>query len=188
MTNETHTNATNGPDSAPVPSSLPSLSIRLNSFYNGLDSFNRRSFVKIYKYLWGVVNKQDFNTVSKWWVLRLVAESSGLSPSSLAVLSYLYMASNKGKDVVHSNRIYISGVLPGAIGKTVQRVTWDLKHAGLITRHTLDPSAPYLQRSHSRQPVFIKLTLKGVQCIEGIEKDLNKLLLNSSLDDLTGAQ
>ena len=186
MTNETNTKQASEDLTGSAPSSLPSLSYRLNMFYNGLDNFHRRSFVKIYKYLWGVVTKQNFSTVSKWWVLRLVAESSGLSPSSLAVLSYLYMASNKGRDVVHSNRIYTSGVLPGAIGKTVQRVTWDLKHAGLITRHTLDPSAPYLQRSHSRQPVFIKLTVKGVALIEGIEKDLNKLLLNSSLDDLTG--
>jgi len=187
MVKETNANQANSHGSAPPFPPLPTLSPQLNVLYNSLNDDMRRIFVKIYSYLWGVVNDQGCSgVVSKWWVLRLVAESAGLPPSSFAVLSYLYMTTNKGRKLIRSKYIYLAGVLPGAVPKTVQRVVWDLKHAGLITRHTRNPDEPYLQRSHSRQPVFLKLTYKGVALIEGIEQDLNKLLLNTSFNDLTG--
>jgi Fe2+ or Zn2+ uptake regulation protein len=171
--------------------SVPSLSTSLQTFYNMLTQDNQRALVKVYRYLWGVVNNHNikhYGIVSSWWVLRIAAESSGLAPSSLAVLSYLYMMTNKGKVYIHADHVYNSGVLPGALAKTVQRVLWDLKHAGYITRHTKDPGQPYSQRAqHNKQPIFICLTRKGVQCIEGLEKDLYKILLNTSLDDITGA-
>ncbi len=171
--------------------SLPSLSKSLILSYQVLGDDMKRLFVKMYKYLWGIVNLYSVRScgvVSYHWLLNKVAASSSLAPSSLAVLSYLYMMTNKGKRLIHSDIIYNSGVLPGALPVTVGRVLWDLKHAGYITRHTKDFNQPYSQRAqHNKQPVFICLCPAGVRVIENITKDINNLLLNTSLDDLTGA-
>ncbi|MBK5202132.1 MAG: hypothetical protein JJE45_00220 [Prolixibacteraceae bacterium] len=171
-------------------SSLPSLSPQLNSLYKSLNDDMRRIFIKVYGYLWSAINGYSVRScgvVSYYWLFNRIAASSSLSPSSLVLLSYLYMMTNKGSKLIHSSIVYNSGVLPGALSITVQRVTWDLKHAGYITRHTKDPGQLYNQRAqHNRQPVYIKLSSSGVALIEGIEKDINKLLLNTSLNDLTG--
>lgn len=177
------------PDPA-LSNSLPSLSPQLNSLYQVLNDDMKRLFVRMYKYLWGVVNGYSVRScgvVSYYWLLSRVAASSGLGPSELAVLSYLYMMTNKGTKLIHSNIVHNSGVLPGALSITVQRVTWDLKHAGYITRHTKDPGQPYNQRAqHNKQPVYIRLTPAGLRVIEDMTKEINKLLLNTSLNDLTG--
>jgi len=190
---KTSLNDNNGafvPGSVSSLSSVPSLSNHLNGLYQVLNDDMRRLFIKMYKYLWGVVNGYSVRScgvVSYHWLLNRVAASSSLSPSSLVLLSYLYMMTNKGTKLIRSNTIYLSGVLPGALPITVQRVTWDLKHTGYITRHTKDPGKPYDHSAqHNKQPVYIKLTAKGLQVIEGMTKDINKLLLNTSLNDLTG--
>ena len=171
-------------------SSVPSLSSHLNSLYLSLNDDMRRLFIRIYKYLWGVVNSYSVRScgvVSYHWLLSRVAASSSLAPSSLVLLSYLYMMTNKGTKLIHSNIVHNSGVLPGALPITVQRVTWDLKHSGYITRHTKDPGQPYSHRAqHNKQPVYIRLTPAGLRVIEDMTKEINKLLLNTSLNDLTG--
>jgi len=176
--------------SVPDNDRLPSLSGVLQLDYQVLDDDMRRLFIKIYKYLWGVVNARSVKrcgVTSYFWLITRVSLSSGLSPSSFLLLSYLYMVTNGGKKYIHSNTVYGSCSIPGAMPGTYQRVMWDLKHAGLLSRHHKDPDQPYLQRAqHNKQPVFIALTRAGVQLIEGIEKDLYKMLLNTSLNDLTG--
>ena len=171
-------------------SSLPSLSNQLNGLYQVLDDDMKRLFIKMYRYLWGVVNSYSVKScgvVSYHWLINRVAASSSLAPSSLVLLSYLYMMTNKGTKLIHSNIVINSGVLPGALPITVQRVTWDLKHAGFITRHTKDPGQPYSQRAqHNKQPVFIRLTPAGLRVIEDMTRQINKILLNTSLNDLTG--
>jgi hypothetical protein len=58
---------------------------------------------------------------------------------------------------------------------------------GIVTRSRVNSSSPYLQSSHDLHPVYIKLSVKGVKMVQDIERDLYKILLNTSLDDITGA-
>ena len=173
-----------------LSSSVPSLPSDLKSLYLNMGDDEKRLFNRVYVSLWGVVNTYNIKRsgiASYYWLLSMVAGASSLAPSSLVVLSYLYMMSNKGSKLIHSNTLYLSGCVPGALFKTYQRITWDLKHDGYITRHTKDPGQPYNHKAqHNRQPVYIKITGKGLKIIEGMEKDVNKILLNTSFNDLTG--
>jgi hypothetical protein len=170
-------------------SSLPSLPDSLNSFYNGLNSFNRGVFVKIYRYIWGVVNWKTINRgeyVSYYWLLYGQAVRLSLPPYSLALLSYIYYMSDQGRNIIHSDKVYYSGVLPGYQPHCISVVLSRLVRQGYIKRSTRDISAPYLARSINKHKVFISMTIKGVQLLDGITKDINKILLNTSLNDLTG--
>jgi hypothetical protein len=177
------------PDLPLSSSPLPVLNHQLNSLYSLLDDDMKHLFIKMYRFLWDVVrnyNVKHSGIVSYYWLVYGAAESSGLPPSSFVVLSYLYMMTNKGNKHIHSYIVHNSGCLPNALPISVGRVLWDLKHAGYITRHTKDPGQPYVHRAqHNKQRVYIKMTDKGVRLIEGIEKDVYKTLLNTSLNDLT---
>ena len=183
MSEEIHTGRTNIPD-------LPLLSSSLNSLYNSLDGFNKGVFIRVYNYLWGVVNDYSVKragVVSHYWLLFMILRSSPLSSPSLALLSYLYLMTNKGNRLIHSNIVYNSGVLYGYGWRSVQRVLYNMKRAGYITRHTKDPGRPYSQSAqHNKQPVFIKMTNKGIKTIQDMEKDMNRILMNTSFNDLTG--
>jgi DNA-binding MarR family transcriptional regulator len=121
------------------------------------------------------------------WAIDMLRVKIDLTPSELSMLAYLYQVTDRGKSTIHSDIIYKSVILPHIQIASKQGILNDLKHRGYISRYTHNSSAPYLQRSFSRQPVFIRLTLKGISVIQGIEKDLYKLLLNTSLDEITGA-
>jgi hypothetical protein len=174
--------------------SPPSLSPDLTQDYQELSIDMRRLFVKVFKFLWGEVNRRKFtdrgDLVTCYWALDLIRDRLSLTTSQLSLLSYLYQITNKGRNTVHSDRLYHSAILPHLSRSTynvsMQVMIWQLIKLNYVSRSTRDLSDPYYSRSRSRHPVFIKLTLKGVQLIEGIEKDMYKLLLNSSLNDLTG--
>jgi hypothetical protein len=177
--------------SPPSLCSVPNLSKSLNLSYGVLNDDMKRLFNRVYVYLWGVVNARSVRAlgfVPHYWLMVRLSASSSLSPSAFTVLTYLYMMSDKGRYYIHSANVVNSGVLPGALSITVGRVLWDLKHAGMITRHTKDPSRPYEQRAqHNRNTVFIHVTNKGVQFIEDTEKQFSRVLLNTSFNDLIGA-
>ncbi len=171
-------------------SSLPSLPGSLNSFYNGLNAFNRGVFVKIYRYLWGVVNWKTINRgeyVSSYWLLYGQMVKADLSPYGFALLSYIYYMTKQGTITIHSTKIYNSGVLPGWKVASISCILTKLTGAGYINRYTRDLSGSYLSRSHSRHPEFIKLSPSGLKLVEGMTKNINNILLNTSLNDLTGA-
>lgn len=179
-----------GPDNGallPVSVPLPSLSSSMNQLYNSLDVFNRGVFNKVFRFLWGVVNDKGVNSaglVSRYWLLARFVDLAPCSPSGFLLLSYIYFVSGKGVKIIHSS--ICAGVLPDVVRRTDTRVLNDLKRWGYITRHTKNTDEPYLRRARSRQPVFIKMTNKGVDLIEGMEKDIDKYLRNTSLNDLTG--
>ena len=85
MVEETNRKQANEGLTGSALSSLPSLNHRLNTFYNGLDGFNRGMFVKIYKYLWGVVNHSRFSLLSTFWALEVIRSRSSLTSSQLSV-------------------------------------------------------------------------------------------------------
>jgi hypothetical protein len=179
----------------PVSSSLcssPILSNSLSLSYGVLGDDMKRLFNRVYHYLWHYVNDRSIKNMgfmAHYWLIPRLVSSSCLAPSEFIILSYLYMMTQRGKYLIHSNRICFSGVLPGATSQTVGRVLWDIKHAGMITRHHKDPARPHEHKAqHNKQAVFIKITPKGLQFIEQMEKDLNKILINTSLNDLTGSQ
>lgn len=170
-------------------SSVPSLSPELKDLYNSLDGVQKSLFMRVFRFVWGVLfgRKQLFKQhVLLYWGLELVRSRSSLSPSDLSILSYLYQVTNKGANIVSSETFYKGLLFTGVdLAQRKYRLV-SLKKRGYITRHTFNSDLPYLRSSRSNHKLFIKMTLKGVQCIERIEKDLNNLLLNTCLNDLTG--
>jgi hypothetical protein len=167
-------------------SSPPSLPLILNLSYGVLSDDMKRLFVRMYKYLWGVVHKKD-SSVSLFWCVDLLRLRYSLTCSEFTGLTFIYQISCKGVRFVHSDQVYNGPILQAFNHESKKTLLNTLKHKGWITRHTKNPQEPYSQRAqHNKQPVFIKMTVKGVNLIEGIEKDMNKILLNTSLDELTG--
>lgn len=172
--------------SPPSPSLSPSL---LNS-YNMLTDVNKKLFNKVYRYLWGVVNSRRFvdrgGVLSSFWAVDLLRDRYKLNTSELSLLSFLYQITCRGAVVVHSDQVINSGALPHLLLISKNRLLVTLKHRGYISRSTRNPATPYYSRYTFRNPVYITLTRSGVEVVENIERDLYKILLHSSLDELTG--
>jgi hypothetical protein len=177
---------------SPVLPSSPPLSTTLTNLYTSLDSFNKGIFMQVFKFVWAYLlgshsQIRRRNVLYNFWLVDSIRLRLSLTTSELSALTWLYQYTNKGVKMVRSDLFYNSGVVPDLTPVSKMTLLNWLKRAGYITRHTKDPNQPYSQRAqHNKQPVFICLTRKGVQVIEGIEKDMYKLLLNSSLDELTG--
>jgi hypothetical protein len=170
----------------------PSLSPSLSSVYSSLSPEMQKIFIRVFRFLWNYVSPlRKFTSpggvLYSYWAVDMHRVKIDLTPSELSMLTYLYQVTCGGISTIHSDIVYNSAILPHILKQSKQGILNDLKHRGYITRLTRDPSAPYLQRSISRQPVFIRLTSKGVGVILGIEKDLYRLLYNTSLNELTGA-
>jgi len=166
--------------------SLPSLNLELIGIYNTLDNINKQLFIKVYRFLFGVVN--DRRSGVAFWAMDLLRLRGGLSSSELSVLTYLYYVSSRGRRYIHSDLVYQGLILNDLTHGSKLALLNDIKHKGYISRSTKDLGQPYCQRAqHNKHPVFIRLTAAGVKFIEGMEKDLYKLLLHSSIDEITGA-
>jgi hypothetical protein len=177
---------------APFLPSSPSLSSGLTSLYNSLDSFNKGVFMQVFRFIWGYLfgccsQVRRSGVLYNFWFVESLRLSSGLTSSELCALTWLYQYTDKGVKMVHSELFYNSPVVQDLTPDSKITLLNTIKHRGYITRHTKDPAFPYSQRhQHNNHPVFIFLTRSGVQVIEGIEKDMYKRLLHSSLDQLTG--
>lgn len=170
-----------------LSSPLPSLPSDLNSLYLSLPDDMQRLFIRVFRYLWGVVNGWRYGFVPLFWAVDLLRLRFSLTSSELTVLTYIYYASHKGKRFIHSDLVYNGTILQDLIYKSKQGVLNDLKHKGYISRSTRDPGQPYSQRAqHNKQPVYISLTPAGIKLIEKCERDLYNIIMNTSLDDLTG--
>lgn len=165
---------------------LPSLPPDLGLLFNNLDNDHKRLFIKVFRWLFHYVNSRRGGVVFLFWAVDMFTRRLELTSSDLAVLTYLYYISGRGANAVHSEAVYNSGILPGFALVAYKEVIYRLKKRGYLTRSTSDPSQPYLSRSHARQPVFISMTSLGCGVIRSIEKDMNRFLLNTSIDDLTG--
>jgi hypothetical protein len=170
---------------------LPSLPSGLTDLYNSLSIYNQRVFIKVFRFLWGVVNGRRVTLVTSYWCLDMLRNNLDLTTSQLALLSYLYQISNKGRKFVHSDRLYHSVILPHLARSewngSMQVLIYYLIKRGYIYRSRYDPDNIYYKSGRSRRPVFVRLSPAGIRLIEGIEKNINRLLLNTSLNDLTGA-
>jgi hypothetical protein len=169
----------------------PVLPSALQSVYNSLDSSNRSIFVKVFRFLWGVVLPYKryigiSGVLYSYWAVDLLRHRCALSCAQLSVLSYIYQISKQGSNIIHSEQIYISGVLPHYSKVSKQILLSDIVRAGYITRQTRNPEDPFYSRSYRRQPVFIRLAPSGIRLIEDMEKDLYKILVNGCLDGLKG--
>lgn len=130
--------------------------------------------------------KPDY--ISVYWAVNLVLLRSGIPRTHFVVLSYLYQVTIKGRNVVNTGDIYRNFPLPKYKIEGKRAIITRLKNAGYISRSTSDPSRPYLSRSHRRQPVFIKLTGKGIKFCNDVNREVNNILMRQSLADLTGEQ
>jgi hypothetical protein len=167
--------------------SLPSLSPEIQSLYNSLNNDMRALFIKVFRFQWGVVNRKRSAPVVSFWCVDLLRLRAGLTSSELSTMVFLYQLSHKGAKYIHSDVIYNSVIMPGLTYASKQAVLNDLKHYGYITRSTRDPGQPYSQRAqHNKQPVYIRLSSKGINLIEKIERDFYNLTMNTSLNELTG--
>ena len=121
-----------------------------------------------------------------YYVVDLLRLRLNLTTSELSALCYLYQVTGKGAKIVHSDIVYNSVILPHLLKCSKSYTLTQLRIQGYIIRLNRDPSQPYLSRFRSNNPVFIQMTPKGVNTIHNMEKDIYRLLLSSSLDDLTG--
>jgi hypothetical protein len=170
----------------PVSSPLPSLSTELNSLYLSLNDNMRQVFIKMLRFIWGVVNGRHLGFVPLFWAVDLFRLRFSLTSSQFSALTYIYHISNKGKRFVHSDAVYMGLILPEHLNDSKISVLNKLKRKGYITRSTRDPGQPYSQRAqHNKHPVYIALAPAGVKLIEKCERELYNMLLNTCIDDLT---
>jgi hypothetical protein len=99
------------------------------------------------------------------------------------MLSFLYKVTDKGRQIIHSSKVYAADLLPNLTLPGKKWLLLDLKYKGYITRTTRDPR-PHYKKYHA--PVFMSLSPAGVRLIEDFETDLYKILVNNCLNDLKG--
>ncbi len=172
----------------PAPSLPPDLSF----LYSSLPVDMQRLFRKVFVFLWNKIAParsfvSNSGVIYSYWAVDMLRIRTNLTTSELSALSYLYQITEKGAKTVKSETIYNGMLLPEMVSESKITLLHTLKRKGYIIRLTRDPSAPYLLRSISRQPVFMQMTPKGVGVIHDIEKGLYKILLNTSFNEITGA-
>lgn len=167
-------------------SSLPSLSSDLLFMFGALGADKKRIFRKLYTYLWRYLRPlENYSILQDYWAFHYVITDIYKLPFGLvALLSWLYQMSGKGALIIDTRRF--KGMRPVALCVANH---WEymatLRKSGYITRFTRDPSAPYLLRSVSRQPIFIKVTSEGCKLIENIERDTYNLIMRSVMREVT---
>jgi len=166
--------------------SSPVLSSDLLTLFGALDNGKRRIFRKLYTYLWRYLRPLDnYSILQDYWAFHYVITDVYKLPFGLvALLSWLYQVSGKGVNIIDSRRF--NNTRPVAMSvRNIYEYMSALRKAGYITRFTRDPSAPYLLRSVSRQPIFIKVTDQGCKLIENIERDTYNLIMRSVMREIT---
>ena len=178
-------------NSSPAPSP-PSLSSDVLNLYNSLDSFNRGVFVKIYRYLWGVVYPWRRLTghasmFYSFWAVDQIRYKCNLPDPLFCLLSFISHATDKGRNYIKSDRVLNGIVLPGVQPQSKKIYLGELKRRGYIVRSWYDPKTPRYKPNYRQRKGYINLSPEGIELITSIEHDLYNLLMRSSLNDLTGA-
>jgi DNA-binding MarR family transcriptional regulator len=179
------------PVSSLSSSYLPELDKNLISLYGVLDDSTKSLFNKVYKYLWTFVNGRKMDLINSYWCVDMLRTRLDLTPSQLAMLTYLYQVTNKGKRYIHNDLIYAAPILPHLLrspaSTSMQVLLYYLKEKGYIIRSRYDPVNRCYKWGRNRRPVFLNLSASGVKLIEDLNKDISRILLNTSLNDITGA-
>ena len=170
--------------SVPAPPLSPALSV----LYSNLSIDNQRLFIKVFRYLWGYILRcrSSYDVLHLYWCVDALRIKYSLTNGQLSLLTYLYQITDKGKYIIKSTQLQKSSSLH--LGKQyLADLLIDFKDQGFITRLSRDPTLPYLTRSISRQKIFIQFTSKGVALVDNINADLKRLVINSTIDDVTTA-
>jgi len=175
----------------PPPGSTPPLNPELNTLYNGLDENNKAVFIKVFKFLWGCVCPLSrfigfSGVLHSFWAVDLLRDQSGLTTSQLSLLTFIYQATDKGKNYILVKSILAGPVVPHLATISKGQTITNLRRLGYLTCAHHIPATATLPRSYSRHCLFIRLSPSGVRLIEDIEKDLHNILMRTSLDELTG--
>ena len=175
---------------SPAPSP-PSLSNDLLSLYDSLDSFNRGVFVKIYRYLWNVIYPWrrltgNASMFYSFWIVDQIRQKHNIPPSRFRLLSFISHTTDKGRSYIKLDRVLNGAGMSDISLRYKKLYIADLRKAGYIVRCWYDPSRPRY-RNFKKQDPHVNLSPEGIELITSIEHDLYKLLMRSSLNDLTGA-
>jgi len=183
----TETDSIQGVDNGVV--SPPPLPSPLVPEYAALSSDGKRLFNKAFISLWDYLFKKRrrFTLITNYWAVTdlLTLGSPSLVPCQLYLLTFIYEHTNAGRYLIHSARLR-DAVCGRSYRATAVRAHMTALHKmGLISRHSRDFTQPYLQRSYKSQKVFIQLTGKGIDMVHQLDKDLLRIMLNATVQDIT---
>jgi hypothetical protein len=171
----------------------PSLPPSLGVIYNSLTKESKRLFNRAFMFLWSyVLNRTDFiqsgGVLHTYYIIDNLRHKTGLTTSELAMMTYLYLVTDRGNKIIHCNEVYYGIALLHINMASRRNVIYDLRKKKYLARYQRDPSAsPYLTRSKSRgDHPFIQMTPKGVDLIVTMNRDLYNIFNYTSFDDLTG--
>lgn len=172
--------------------SPPSLSPSLSTVYSMLSQDSKQLFNRAFMFLWSYLHPkasylQFGGVLYYYYAIDMLRVRYDLTTSELSLLSYLYGVSDSGAKVVHSQTVYSGMLLPHLCRATKANTLALLNKRGFVVRLSRNPALPYLQRSISKHREYIQMTAKGVDVINNINRDLYKLLRDSSLNDIIGA-
>ena len=178
--------------SSPLIKSPPLLR-DMKELFQVLSSDNKRIFTKLFDYLWRYsLSQRYFKTYTgvlySYWLVEDYRSKAGIFPSHLAMLSFLYYISEKGKFIILPDRVFSPEVLPHLADSTRRHVLNILMTKGYIVRTNFNSNEPYLKRSRARGKPFIRLTPKAINFLQAYEKFLRVSLHDSSWNQITGAK
>lgn len=171
--------------------SVPALSPSLSSLYSLLDLQQKRLFNKVFMYLWDYVRHKVYGShgvINTYWIVEDMRIKYDLSTSELSMLTFLYQITGGGRGIINSQAVYNGSALPHLGYEGKKWYLYKLRLKGYLIRSTRDTSAPYLKRSVYHSPIFIQLSPSGVGVVKDIEKRTQRLIMTSSLNDITGVK
>lgn len=142
-------------------------------------------------WMWDYVRRKVLSThgvLNTFWIVDDLRAKHDLCSSEFSMLTFLYHVTDGGKRIISSQAVYNGFALPHLAESGKAHYLRKLREGGYIIRFTRDISAPYLQRSVSRQKIFIQLTPKAVGLIKEIDRRVQSLIMTHSLHDLIGVE
>jgi len=181
----------NNPELPGVPSvsssspSLPELTKQLKASYNMLDGVQRALFKRVFIWLYRYIQARQLSgIVFNYWGAEAFRLSSSLTTTELSILSFLYLASNRGVDTVRSSVLYDAGICPGVQLSAIQTALCGIQRRGYINRTFRDPASPYLSENINKHKIFIRMTKPGIKLMRDFEYTINYNTMRSSLADV----
>lgn len=171
--------------------SSPILPPELIKDYLLLNDESKKLFNRAFRVLWWHLSghediKRQHNISINYWIIESfrLSLSPPLSSSHLSILTFLYYASSNGANILHSDTLYYSDCIKHLTQGSKAVYLTDLVKDGYISRSHRDSSRPYMACSVSKNPVFLTMTDKTINLMRGIEKEINNIILRTSLNEL----
>ena len=164
----------------------PSLSPSLLSDYSDMNERERKAFNKAFMLMWRslVPYRLMYDVLHLYWGADLIRRKHRLTNHQFALLTYLYMSSNRGKLTINS--LALQKLNPMNMAQSWTRNTLvKFRAKGFIIRLNRDASQPYLSRSISRNKIFIQLTGRSIALIDTMHKELYNMIVNTTIKDIT---